>query len=531
MKLLNRIASALALLAAFISCDEKNVIPPTPDAPQSYSLLLDAYRAGRTYTEITLKESGASILFYNEERVEISDLVIEDCTSRSPKVLALDEKKEWMLAGELMGIAYNESSSLDEAYPLYCYFTSDRLVVKLDNGNSFFLKKVEPRVKTLPVLRITTDGAKPINSKDVYVSGKLEIQNPDKMYADQDSFSATAQFKGRGNSTWGMPKKPYRIKLDSKAELFGIAASKNWALLADYADKSLLRNLTAMELSRICGFSWTPQMYKVELYLNNQYLGVYSLSEHKEVAKKKVNIDVDAGDVYLEIEQNQDETTCWWTEHSVPMMFSDPEVPSAELLKETKDFFSAFETALWNKEFDKVYKEYIDLDSFIDYYIVQELTKNIDGNLRKSTFITRKKGQKLVMYHLWDFDLTMGNCDYYDNGNNGPTGWWIKDRSYLGQYHGWYYRLFMDPAFVQKVKDRWNELYPLFCRVPDFIEEQASVLEKTGAADRNFQKWNILDKYVWPNYKVTGSYRGEVDWLKEFYSQRLQWLNTNINKL
>ena len=154
---------------------------------------------------------------------------------------------------------------------------------------------------------------------------------------------------------------------------------------------------------------------------------------------------------------------------------------------------------------------------------MQELTKNVDGNLRKSTFLTKERGKKLEMYHLWDFDITLGNCGYFWYGvGNGPENFWIKlDR--------WYPHLFKDPAFVSKVKARWNELEPQFRQVPAFIDEQVLSLEK--AQERNFEKWNINEHIDWIGFPSLGSYEKEVSYMKNFYMQRLEWLSTEINKL
>lgn len=485
-----------------------------------------AYRAGLAYTAVSQSGGVSTITWYDQSTTVVSDMVIDDCTDKNPKILGVDKKGRWMIDGVLTVFKRNETIPDEESYPLYAYFTTTGLRIYLTNGNTLLFKWTEPKRDRIPVIHLTSQG--PVVSKDDYVSGTIKIVNPDKMYSSQDGFTATMKIKGRGNSTWGMPKKPYRIKLDSKSEMLGMPSSKNWALLAEYADKTLLRNTTGMELSRIAGFSWTPAMRHVEVYLNGEYLGVYTLAEHKEVASHKVNIDIEAGDVYFELEENQDNPVCWWTEHGAPVMFSDPEEPSEELLAEAKKFFYDFETALWAKEFGKVYGM-IDVDSFVDYFIVQEITKNIDGNLRKSTFFTWRAGSKLKFCHLWDFDLTLGNCDYYDDGNHGPTGWWIKDHGSWGKNHGWYYRLFMDPDFVAKVKARWNELYPELLKVPAFISEQEFILK--DAAAHNFERWPILGVYVWPNYKVLGSYAAECEWLRTFYSQRIDWLNTNINAL
>lgn len=213
----------------------------------------------------------------------------------------------------------------------------------------------------------------------------------------------------------------------------------------------------------------------------------------------------------------------------VPMMFSDPEEPSAELLTEVKQWFADFESSLYSADMtdpQKGYAAYIDVDSFIDYYIVQELAKNTDGNLRKSSFITKRKGGKLEMYHLWDFDLTFGNSGWLTD----PEGFYIKDYNpncVIGD--NWYNRMFRDPAFVARLKARWNELMPQLSTIPDFIDEQAYSLGK--AHKRNFEVWDINEVVDWVGVPSLGSYEKEVEYLKEFYVERLEWLDRELNRL
>ena len=196
----------------------------------------------------------------------------------------------------------------------------------------------------VPVLRITTEnGAQILNKKD-YIKGTVVIEDPAGMYWDTPRVELKMSkdkhgIRGRGNTTWDMPKKPYKLKFDEKVSIFGLGEDKEWVLLANYADKTLLRNVVAMKLSEIVGMPWTPAMLPVEVYLNGEYLGCYTFSEHKKVSEHRVDLDIvgesdnsgDAvtGDYYMEIEQNQDETTCFYTEVcGIPMMFSDPEVPT-----------------------------------------------------------------------------------------------------------------------------------------------------------------------------------------------------------
>jgi hypothetical protein len=259
----------------------------------------------------------------------------------------------------------------------------------------------------------------------------------------------------------------------------------------------------------------------VEVYLNGEYQGVYTLCEHKKVSKDRVNIDKKS-DFYFEIEESMDEKTVWWTSMGVPMMFSEPEIPASEQFDQARKLFDDFEAALHSSDTD-AYEEYVDVDSFINYYIIQELTKNVDGNFRKSSFLTKEQGGKLEMYHVWDFDLTLGNCGYFwGDVGNGPENFWIK-------IDKWFPYLFADPAFVEKVQNRWNELMPEFEKIPEFIDDQALTLAK--AQERNFQVWSIWESVDWVYFPSLGSYEKEVDYLKEFYTERLQWLDRELNKL
>ena len=386
--------------------------------------------------------------------------------------------------------------------------------------------KAIPSDFRIPMVHITTEDGKAIDSKEDYVKASFRFEDPSRFYTDQKTVEVTGKIKGRGNTTWGMPKKPYRIKLDEKARLFGFPGDKDWILLANYSDKTLLRNILAMEISRLCGMSWTPRMLSVDVYLNGEYIGVYTFCDHKEVAPDRVNIEVATetdieGGYYLEIEEAMDEPVCFKTVWDTPVMFHEPEKPTEAQQRYVKEWFNGFEHALERVqgEHDYAYRSYIDIPSFINYYIIQEITKNPDGNVRKSTYLTKEKGKPLEMYHVWDFDITLGNCDYTDFEK--PEGWQMR-------YVKWYNQLFFDPDFKKAVVDRWNELYStLLTQVPAFLDRQHALL--AGAEARNFDRWQILGVKVWPNYYAFPTYGQEYAFLKEFYEARLAWLNNRIN--
>ena len=386
--------------------------------------------------------------------------------------------------------------------------------------------KAIPSNFRIPVVHITTEDGKAIDSKEDYVKASFRFEDPSRFYSDQETVEGTGKIRGRGNTTWGMPKKPYRIKLDEKTDVFGFPGDKDWILLANYSDKTLLRNILAMEISRLCGMSWTPRMLSVDVYLNGEYIGVYTFCDHKEVAPDRVNIEVATetdieGGYYLEIEEAMDEPVCFKTVWDTPVMFHEPEKPTEAQQRYVKEWFNGFEHALERVqgEHDYAYRSYIDIPSFINYYIIQEITKNPDGNVRKSTYLTKEKGKPLEMYHVWDFDITLGNCDYTDFEK--PEGWQMR-------YVKWYNQLFFDPDFKKAVVDRWNELYStLLTQVPAFLDRQHALL--AGAEARNFDRWQILGVKVWPNYYAFPTYGQEYAFLKEFYEARLAWLNNRIN--
>ncbi len=556
----------LCLIPAFLSCEEE-VKEQERLQPECFVELVEAYEAGKVYMSAEHSQ-GICVLSFEDGtvlNVAESAFKVHDCTSGKPAEVTRNGSW-WSVGGVTLGIPVDSGVSALDSFPVYVYFDSMTLYVHASNGEVLKFwsvaleelkqkeeqekkeqeeqEKENAKLQNIPVVRIKTAGGAGINDKKNYVDGTITITDPEKMYSDVTEFTADMGIRGRGNSTWGWPKKPWKVKLDEKASLLGMPADKEWALLANYADRTLLRNIVAMKLSEICGFSWTPRMRSVEVYLNGSYQGVYTLCEHKKVSKDRVNIDVveegdntgDAvtGGYYLEMEENQDETTCWWTSMSVPMMFSEPEEPAQEQYDYMTGLIEEFEQALQSSAFASTsagYPAYIDVDSFINYYIVQELTKNVDGNLRKSSFITKERGKKMEMYHLWDFDLTLGNCGYFDGCvGNGPEGFWIKDYNSKSVYEaGWFHRLFEDPAFVDAVQKRWNELMPEFEKIPDFIDDQAFRLE--AARKRNFERWSINESVDWVKFPSLGSYEKELQYLKDFYTARLEWLDTELNKL
>jgi len=405
-----------------------------------------------------------------------------------------------------------------------------------DGNNSLFDKDFyyEIGITGLPTLKIDTAGIE-INSTETWLEGATYTlyDSNGKMIS-----SGSTDIKGRGNSTWDMPKKPYSLKLETADQMFGMPSHKRWNLMANFSDKTLLRTEVAFKLGAIFdNLAWTPRSKQVDLYINDQSFGVYQITEAIKIDANRVDItkikkSAPNGGYILEIDARKKEEFNFTTTAGVAFCCSDPDDDLDKVINgETRTLFKKIqedvqkaEDILYSNNFsDPVngYRKYLDVDSFIDWYLVSEITKNTDSQFNLSVFMYYDPvKKKYCMGPLWDFDLSSGNCNYADS--QYPEGFWIKNSK-------WISRLFNDPVFVERVKSRWNEKKFEIEDIIQFIDNRANLM--STAASYNFRKWTILDKYVWPNAVVTGSYSGEIYYLKNWLSKRIQWFDTTINKM
>jgi len=387
---------------------------------------------------------------------------------------------------------------------------------------------VKVRVFTgLPVLYLTTSG--PVTSKEIYVKGKLDI---DPNVTDEQAVNhITLQMKGRGNSTWvNFPKKPYRLKFDSKASLLGMPTAKNWVLLANYDDKTLMRTKIAFEYARRIKSDFAPQSRFVEVVLNGEFLGNYLLTSQVEVNENRINItelkagakDITGGYV-VEVDSKLDETYWFRTSlKSMPMTIKEPSEITAPQLAYIKDYMNNTEAALYAADWkDAVngYAKYIDAESFMRWYMINETVKNQDSWDFSSIFYYKDINGKLKMGPVWDFDLSGGNCNY--SPSQYPTAWYSR-------YGLWMLRLAQDPAWNFKWRAKWVEERPkATAQIFADIDYYGNYLKLSAA--QNFKRWPILDQYVWPNVVWLGTYDKEVQYFKSFMTQRIAWMDANIN--
>jgi hypothetical protein len=395
----------------------------------------------------------------------------------------------------------------------------------------------------LPRVYIATEGGVEVTSTDDYLNGTVRVLSGN----GDELLQASTEVRGRGNTTWGMPKKPYRLKLNTAAAMLGMPAERDWALLANYADKSLVRNKVAMVLGEQAGLAWNPRSVFIELYFNDAYQGVYQLFEHVKVGPNRVNIDeldkdsdiapeLITGGHFLEVDHRLDEDVCWFTSMNIPICsknpeydvedISDPAHASYAQYNYIKNYLDAAEQAISTP--GNSYQDYFDVEAMASWYLVTELMKSneaqinsvVEGsdNFTSSVFLYKPRGGKLNFGPLWDYDLAAGNINY--NGNFDPTGWFIRNSE-------WHRRLFEHSDFGQHVFAKWCELERggVIAGLGEQIDTIVAGVDR-AAIDRNFERWDILGTYVWPNAFVGDTYDEEVDYLKTWLTTRAEWMRT-----
>jgi len=390
----------------------------------------------------------------------------------------------------------------------------------------------------LPVVEIWTNAYAPILDRDTYVKGCMRLTDGSRQTYATGLYQGALEIRGRGNSTWDMPKKGYRLKLASPgAAVLGMPADRDWVLLANYADKTLMRAAVGFELSRRLQMAWTPRMRYVELYLNGEFLGNYLLGEHVKVAPNRVNVaamlqtdiaePLVSGGYLVEADFAEYLSVGDITTRTASGILFNIKAPGSVNLSQfhyIAGLLQQVENTLLNNNFDAKrngYPTLIDVDTFIDWWIVKELVKDVDGPFYSSVYLYKDRGGKLKMGPVWDFDLSSGNVDY--STASEPTGWRIRVKS------EWFNHLFQDKAFRAKVYDRWTAVKrSQMDGLLPFIDQTAAALD--ASQRENFKRWDILGTYVWPNNVVLGSYPAEVGYLRNWLKTRIAWMDKNIKR-
>ena len=395
----------------------------------------------------------------------------------------------------------------------------------------------------LPIVQITLDDGKSVSDimRDETIGMTISIDCSKAPEYAQGLEIQHGKIRGRGNSTWNWDKKPYKIKLDNKSEVLGLAEDKDWILTANYADKSLIRNTVAYDMGRVMNFDWTPSQYPVDLFINGEYQGVYSLGEHMEVADSRVNITKkseknDKFGFLLEVGGSENgvdvKNIDYFHTNSMKLLhitFKDPD--GSELTdkqrQEVFDLFNAADNAIIN---GGDIGEFIDIDSFVDWVIIQELTNNSDSAFRRSCYFTVDVGGKIKMGPIWDFDLAFGN---YVIDNPYYNSWTIIGSSEENAYikTSWGNYLMQNKEFRMRLSKRWWEVRDkLLSTAFASIDRYSQKIQPSQA--ENFKVWQIWGLKVgyssWANYNAN-TYDLQIAYLKNFITNRAKWIDNNID--
>ena len=379
---------------------------------------------------------------------------------------------------------------------------------------------------------------------------------------DSLNYQGYAGIELRGSSSQMFPKKSYGFETwdvfgqQIDTSLLGMPSESDWILNANYSDKTLCRNILAYQTWMNMGH-YATRYRNVELVLNGEYMGVYILSEKIKRDKNRVNIaklkpdqntsDEVTGGYILKIDKSTGSGGDGWVSPFPPPVNPDGQTiyiqydyPKSEDITDPQksyiqSYVTTFETVLNGPNFADTttgYRKYTDEASFFDYFLANEVSKNVDG-YRLSTFFHKErdsKGGKIRMGPVWDYDIAWHNANYC--GGDLSTGWAYQFPcpDDFWQVPFWWARLLQDPLYTSHLKCRWLMLRNTSLSnayFNNFIDSLASQLDE--AQTRNFVKWPILGTYVWPNpWPFPATYADEISSLKSWINDRLAWLDTNM---
>ena len=354
----------------------------------------------------------------------------------------------------------------------------------------------------MPVIWIVTENYQGIYSKEDYVNCTVSILNTDEEFCLDE---VTAGIRGRGNTTWGFDKKPYRIKFDSKQSLFGSSyKQKSWTLIANYQDLSLSRNAIAYELGeKFDGIEFSSMHQFVEVYLNGEYRGVYLLCDQIQTGSGRVDVDEELyedGDTGYLIELdgrapsegvlNIDYFTINNRHYAIKTPDTEDDEYNPEIyVSYIKTYFEDCLDAIKNGTWEEVC-ELIDVNSFVDTYIIQELLSNVDFGFSSSYFY-KDRGGKLFSGPLWDFDIAGGNHNFAVDGADKE---WDPTLYLYATNHEWFGLLCEHQEFVDLIVERLDNNADKILETISYlspINEDGYYKTYEKSLERNFVKWTF----------------------------------------
>ncbi len=420
------------------------------------------------------------------------------------------------------------------------------------------LGQVDFSDSNLPIIVINTNGETIVDEPKITCDMGIIWNGDGQRNALEDPFNhffGKIGIEFRGSTSQQYPKKSYGLETrdafgeNFNVNLLGLPKENDWVLYGIYADKSLMRNYLTYALFRQMQ-PWSPGFVFCELLINGEYMGIYALIEKIKRDKNRVDIakldtmdnagDQLTGGYIIKIDKPTGSSSTPWTsayQEKVQFRYHDPKY---EELSETqrdyiKNYVSDFEDLIYGDGFaDSLdgYRSMIDVGSFIDFMLMQELGRTVDG-YRSSSFMYKdrdSKGGKLACGPMWDFNLSYGNANYCHG--HDTTGWQYNFNdvcNYSTAPPDWWARLLEDPVFADSLQCRWRELRSTILSknaIDSLIDATALYLDE--AQERHFTRWSILGRYIRWNHFIGETYQEEVDYLKWWFASRSAFLDAHI---
>ena len=388
-------------------------------------------------------------------------------------------------------------------FTMSCKFNEEEKKEEDNSGEMYKNDKIDENTLksvNLTIVYVQNEDNVKILDKENWINATFSISNKDEWNMEETEIT----IKGRGNSTWGQPKRPYAIKFSKKQSVCGMPKGKRWVLIANYMDNSFMKNYMAFYMAEKIGMEYTVRGEFVNLVLNGNYVGLYWLGEAIKVDKNRVNID-EENEYLIEMDNWYDET---WKFHSaykkLPYMIKNDDFMTEEKLEYLKNHVAEMESVLYNESSTLAdIEKYVDLNSFAQFYVVNEIMANRELKHPKSCYFTLKSDEILRASTVWDFDWAGYN----------PSHNFLDKTIY-------YDTLFKYPTFRNKVN-----LYASMLSSADFVKEINSLKEYINPSVK-------LDKDRWgkrnnPVGEKRNNFDEYVEYFKDCITNRLDYMKHN----
>lgn len=409
-----------------------------------------------------------------------------------------------------------------------CDFSVERKIVVSTETKSRTYYVVVYSYTGLPTLWLETNKRATVKVAGENYRGTFKLVSNTNTRADLSTIETNMYLRGISPIRWYVPKvseyeQPgktyYEIDLTTAQQLFGESTATGWCLHNNYYDQSMIHNQTAFFMGTISKLDYTPRYHYVDLLLNGHYHGVYMLGDRLEAATDRVNVG--ATGFILSIDEEAGSRAFYTSRISRPISILSPASISTTSETYISNYVREAESVLFSSNFrdvDSGWQKYLDMDSFVDWYLINEIAKNSNGAFKNHCVMHMRRGEKLKMGPLWDFERAFNN--------NSKS---VSTQSFVLKDEGWFARLFQDPAFVAKVKERFNYFYAHEDDILNNINENAQYLKYAIAEDNC--KWGTFDAYVSMGYDTWTLYQGSVVTMKNWLIDRMEWLKSQFDAM